>query len=382
MNIFNFTVEGEPFQFDSGFFDQEAFVVHSVPRDYTVSWKAENSPLLLIENILNQNPKNLLLIDKNVWDLYCAHSRINLNRVMFVRADEEFKTFHEGVEQTLSFLEKNNFGKGETLVVVGGGITQDIGAFVGAVYKRGIAWVFFPTTLLSMCDSCIGGKTGINYHKVKNQLALFSAPRQVLLCAKFLTTLHHREIQSGLGEILKLFITGGPEILKLFHNLVEPGGKIKDTNNWKKLIFGALGVKKLIVEKDEFELNLRKSLNYGHTLGHAIEVLTNYAIPHGQAVTMGLLCVNEMSRRRGLLSQQSCDEIRLLANHLFQTAPVTGNIIQELPALLLKDKKSIGNAVQFVFIQAIGNTLFKKLEVTNLLVEEIADILKKECYAN
>ena len=97
---------------------------------------------------------------------------------------------------------------------------------------------------------------------------------------------------------------------------------------------------------------------------------------------MGLLCVNEMSRLRGLLSQQSCDEIRHLANHLFQTAPVTGNIIQELPALLLKDKKSIGNAVQFVFIQAIGNTLFKKLEVTNLLVEEIVDILKKECYAN
>ena len=117
-------------------------------------------------------------------------------------------------------------------------------------------------------------------------------------------------------------------------------------------------------------------------MGHAIEVLTNYAIPHGQAVTMGLLCVNEMSRRRGLLSQQSCDEIRLLANHLFQTAPVTGNIIQELPALLLKDKKSIGNAVQFVFIQEIGSTLFKKLEVTNLLVEEIADILKKECYGN
>ena len=106
MNIFNFTVEGEPFKFDSSFFAQEEFVVHSVPRNYTVSWNTENSPLLLIENILNQNPKNLLLIDKNVWDLHCAHSRINLNRVMFVRADEEFKTFHEGVEQTFSFLEK------------------------------------------------------------------------------------------------------------------------------------------------------------------------------------------------------------------------------------------------------------------------------------
>ena len=378
MSNFQFSVEGENFSFDSSFLKQSQFTVHSVPRDYDVLWKEAVPPARLIEELLAKNPKNLLLIDKNVWDLHCRDLQIDPKRVMFVRADEEFKTFHNGVEQALGFLEDNHFGKGETLVVVGGGITQDIGAFVGAVYKRGIAWVFFPTTLLSMCDSCIGGKTGINFHKAKNQLALFSAPRQVVLCAEFLRTLHAREIKSGLGEILKLFVTGGKELLALFPKLVTKEGKVKDFASFKQLILGALGVKKQIVEKDEFELNIRKSLNYGHTLGHAIEVLSDYQIPHGQAVTMGLLVVNEMSCRRGMLSQEECQYVKNLTADLFQTAQLSKNIVQELPQLLLKDKKSVGNAVNFVFIRSIGDTVFVKLEVTPQLVEELIEVMHKE----
>ncbi len=381
MSQFVFTVEQEKFSFDESFLGADRFVVHSVPRDYEVSWEEKSSPAELIGQLMSQNSKNLLLIDKNVWDLHCQNLTLDLERVFFVRADEEFKTFHNGVEEALAFLEKNGFGKGETLVVVGGGITQDIGAFVGAVYKRGISWVLLPTTLLSMCDSCIGGKTGINYHKAKNQLALFSAPRRVLICPAFLRTLQPREIKSGLGEILKLFITGGPELLAYFKKLVPAGGDITDFAVFKSLIFGALGVKKQIVEKDEFELNLRKSLNYGHTLGHAIEVLSDYVIPHGQAVTMGLLVVNEMSRRRNMLSDEECAYIRSLARDLFQTAHLSADIVSALPTLLLKDKKSVGNAVQFVFIRSVGDTVFVKLEVTAELIKEIIDILNQEFYA-
>lgn len=378
MSNFKFSVEGENFSFDSSFLHQTRFTVHSVPRNYDVLWKEGVAPARLIGELLAKNPKNLLLIDKNVWDLHCADLQIDPKRVMFVRADEEFKTFHNGVEQALGFLEDNHFGKGETLIVVGGGVTQDIGAFVGAVYKRGIAWVLFPTTLLSMCDSCIGGKTGINFHKTKNQLALFSAPREVILCAEFLRTLHAREIKSGLGEILKLFITGGKDLLFLFSKLVTKEGRVKDFSSFKQLILGALGVKKQIVEKDEFELNIRKSLNYGHTLGHAIEVLSDYQIPHGQAVTMGVLAVNELSRRRGMLNEEDCRYIKNLAADLFQTARLSQNIVQELPQLLLKDKKSVGNAVNFVFIRNLGDTVFVKLEITPQLVEELIEVMHKE----
>lgn len=381
MSQFTFTVEQEKFTFDESFLHTNRFIVHSVPRDYEVLWEDASSPAELIGQLMAQNPKNLLLIDKKVWDLHCQNLKLGAERVFFVRADEEFKTFHNGVEQALAFLEKNSFGKGETLLVVGGGITQDIGAFVGAVYKRGIPWILFPTTLLSMCDSCIGGKTGINYHKVKNQLALFSAPRRVLICPDFLRTLQPREIKSGLGEILKLFITGGRTLLAHFEKLVPSGGHEIDFAAFKPLIFGALGVKKQIVEKDEFELNLRKSLNYGHTLGHAIEVLSGYAIPHGQAVTMGLLVVNEMSRRHKMLSDEECAYMRSLARDLFQTAHLSADIVSALPNLLLKDKKSIGNTVQFVFVRAPGNTVFVKLEITPELIQEILDILDQEFYA-
>ncbi|WP_428075723.1 3-dehydroquinate synthase [Candidatus Avelusimicrobium luingense] len=378
MSTYQFTVENEAFSFDSAFLESDSFVVRSVPRDYRVLLPQTDHPAELIQRMMDENPKNLLLIDQNVWNLYLADSHIDEKRVMFVQANEEFKTLHNGVEQALGFLEKNGFGKGETLVVVGGGVTEDIGAFVGAVYKRGIAWRFFPTTLLSMCDSCIGGKTGINYHKAKNQLALFSAPREVIICPAFLRTLHAREIKSGLGEILKLFITGGPELLARFSKYVSADGEVNNFESFRYLILGALGVKKQIVEKDEFELNLRKSLNYGHTLGHAIEVLSDYAIPHGQAVTMGVLVVNEMSRRRGLLSQQDCDAIRRLARNLFQTARLSKNIVNELPSLLLKDKKSIGNAVNFVFIKKPGETVFVKLDVNETLIQELLTCMHGE----
>ncbi len=378
MTQFHFTVDGQSFSFDESFLTQREFTVHSVPRNYQTVLDETQTPFQLVQRMLDENPKNLLLVDQNVWQLYGKNFRVESNRVMLVQANEEFKTFHNGVEQAISFLEKNNFGKGETLLVVGGGVTQDIGAFVGAVYKRGIAWRFFPTTLLSMCDSCIGGKTGINYHKAKNQLALFSAPRQVIICPAFLRTLQEREIKSGLGEILKLFITGGKELLSRFSNYVSSDGKVKDFASFKPLILGALGVKKQIVEKDEFELNIRKSLNYGHTLGHAIEVLSDYAIPHGQAVTMGVLIVNQLSRRRGLLKPQEENEIRTLAKNLFQTSRLSPHLVQELPQLLLKDKKSVGNAVNFVLIAAAGDTRFVKMEVTPQLTEELIEIMKEE----
>ena len=378
MTQFHFTVDNESFAFDDSFLTQREFTVHSVPRDYQTLLDDTDTPARLLQHMLDENPKNLLLIDQNVWQLYGQDVKVAPSRVMLVQANEEFKTFHQGVEQALQFLEKNGFGKGETLLVVGGGVTQDIGAFVGAVYKRGIAWRFFPTTLLSMCDSCIGGKTGINYHKAKNQLALFSAPRQVIICPAFLRTLQEREIKSGLGEILKLFITGGKELLSRFSQYVNAEGQVKDFASFKPLILGALGVKKQIVEKDEFELNIRKSLNYGHTLGHAIEVLSGYAIPHGQAVTMGVLVVNQLSRRRGLLSPQEEQEIRTLAKNLFHTSRLSPHMVQELPQLLLKDKKSVGNAVNFVLIAGAGDTRFVKLEVTPQLTQELIEIMQEE----
>lgn len=375
MTTFNFSVSDKNFSFNDEFFKLESFTVNSVPRPYDVVWNTA-APKQVIEQILAENPKNLLLTDRIVADLHFKDLSVAPERVLKIDATEEFKTL-TGVEKVIDFLDNAGFGKGETLVVVGGGITQDVGGLASALYKRGIKWVFLPSTLLSMCDSCIGGKVGVNHKKTKNQLALFIAPRKVILCPAFLDTLDKREIKSGLGEILKLCVTGGRELLNHFEAHTHDG-QVKSKADFQPLIFAALGVKKQVVEEDEFELDIRRSLNYGHTVGHALEVLSNYQIPHGQAVVMGIVIVDKLSANRGLLKEADRQEIKRCAQKLIDIKKLSDNIIEELPVLLRKDKKTIGNATSFVFITAPGKTQFVKLEVTAELTREITDIIKEE----
>ena len=208
----NFIIEDKKFSMPDNFFALGNYYIKSIPKNYKVTVKNDLTPIKDIQKLIDENKNNLLLADKKVYDLYFKDLKIEEKRLFLADAAEEFKTL-KGFQDVIAFLERNEFTKGEKLIVVGGGIIQDVGAFVGACYKRGIKWVYFPTTLLSMCDSCIGGKTGINHNKVKNQLALFSAPFEVNINIAFLKTLSEYDIKSGMGEILKLLVTGGPKAL-------------------------------------------------------------------------------------------------------------------------------------------------------------------------
>ena len=262
------------------------------------------------------------------------------------------------------FLNGLGVTKGEKLVVVGGGITQDIGAFVAASYKRGIDWVLLPTTLLSMCDSCIGGKTGINYNNVKNQLALFVSPTKVIINTSFIKTLQHRDVNSGMGEILKLCLLGGQHFVDLYNKLVIDG-EVKSFEDYKELIVNCLYIKKTIIEEDEFEFDVRRSLNYGHTVGHAIETLTNYEIPHGQAVAVGMQIVN-------CLSGYSDDKIKKNIDDLIKNKDVLKKInFSFLADLVKKDKKTIGNNATFVLLRHSGDTFFKSIAIDDNLIKKI-----------
>ena len=371
-----FEVEGKKYYIPENYAELSSFEVASSPRNYKVVWDECVSPEATVMNILNANSKNVLIVDKNVYELYFAKSGVDIKQVYVVDAIEENKNM-DTVLDFVSFLEKANFTKGETLVAVGGGIVEDIAAFVGAAYKRGINWEFFPTTLLSMCDSCIGGKTGINYHKVKNQMALFSAPRKVVINPNFLKTLHEREIRSGLGEILKLFVTAGEEILSGYEKCVKQGA-VEKFENFRYLILGALWTKKAIIEDDEFEFNIRKCLNYGHTLGHAFEVLTNYEIPHGQAVALGMIIVNRLSVNRGMLDEKTHLRIKKLADDLLISQNVKSIDTSKLLELIQKDKKTIGNTTTFVVIEQLGNTKFLKLQLTSDVLAEINRAIDEE----
>ena len=234
---------------------------------------------LIIQNYING--------DYVIIDDYFKYNNITVDNkyCIYIEAKESRKNINTVLE-IIDYLYNNNFNKKNKLIVIGGGITQDIGGFVSAIFKRGIRWIYIPTTLLSMTDSCIGGKVGINRNS-KNMLGLFASPEKVIISVFFLKTLSEDMIISGLGESLKLaIICGENEISNFFRLYIN--------KDYLTIIKQSLVIKKSIIEYDELEKNERRVLNYGHTIGHAIESSTDFFIPHGIAVLFGMLYINKL----------------------------------------------------------------------------------------
>lgn len=369
-----FIIENKAFTYAPMFTSHDQFTVTSIPRPYQVIWDNADNPFIKIQQILEQNKNNLLVIDEKVYQNYATKIAWPREKIFLIAATEDNKSL-TGATRLIDFLQTNEITKGEQLIVVGGGITQDLAGFVAAMYKRGIPWYLFPTTLLSMCDSCIGGKTGINYHNAKNQLALFSAPTQVIINPEFLTTLGAQEIKSGLGEILKLAITAGEPLIALFSKSVQQG-QVVQPEYFKPLIMGALSIKKAVVEVDEFEQNYRKSLNYGHTFGHAFEILSGYKIPHGLAVVMGMLVANDLSMKAQLLDKNENRRLKNLCLSLLSAevvATARSLDVQALLPLLKKDKKTLNARVNLVLLKKPGELVFKMMDLNAEFLEVIQD---------
>lgn len=375
MNDFSFIIENKDFFIPKDYLTNTNFIIKSSPKDYELIID-KNESVKSVINLLEENDKNVLFIDKNVFSLYFSSINLEDKNVYIFEAVEKNKDIEHALE-LISYLENIGFTKSEKLIVVGGGIVEDIGAFVGATFKRGINWIFFPTTLLSMCDSCIGGKTGLNYKGVKNQVALFSSPYKVVLNTHFIKTLSYNEIRSGLGEISKLCITGGRYFFDLYNSIVI-NGKVNSFENYLKLILSALYVKKAVIEEDEFEFNYRKSLNYGHTLGHAIEVMSQYKIPHGQAVAIGTIIANELACIYGCFDKDKCDYIKKRLLNIIDKEDLNNLNINRTLELIKKDKKVQGNELTLVAIKELGNTIFIKINIDEKIFNHIKSILEKE----
>ena len=343
--------------------EDNSLIINSVPQKYKVQIHTSR-PSLLLEELYSEG--DVLLIDYKLINLHDI--RASKYNMFPIHAEENNKTIETCLE-LISYLKKNGFNKANTLHVVGGGIVQDIGSFAAAVYKRGIKWILYPSTLLSMCDSCIGGKNGINFNGAKNQLALFSSPTAVHICTEFITTLQSREIKSGLGEVLKLYALGGNDLLDRYENLVS-NGIPNNKEAYKRLILDSLSVKKSVIEYDEFELNIRRSLNYGHTIGHALESLSDYKIPHGQAVVLGMMLVNKIFNK-------NFNQLDRLCSELIDPEDINNIPLEGLKSLLLNDKKTIGADAIFVVLDQIGETNFYKKKIDDSLVKKIEQEMHK-----
>jgi 3-dehydroquinate synthase len=376
--IKEFIIEGKKLKYDTDSLYKNNFIVKSIPQSYKVVFKSKISFLEdYYSKTFSESRTRFVVWDKNILNLYGSQIK-SLNNNHFVLNATEANKNSKSVFKLIDKLQSINFTKKETLISIGGGITQDISAFTRSIYKRGLDWSFVPTTLLSMADSCIGAKTALNHKGIKNQLALFSSPKEVIICPEFLKTLRLKEIESGYGEIIKLVIIGGEYAFNEFVNITNSSDS--EFKKITKLIKLSLQIKKVIIEKDEFEFNLRRSLNYGHTIGHAIEPVLNYKIPHGIAVSIGMILENNIAVNSGLLDINIAFKYNQLISKYVSKEywnMLTRIDLEKVYLNILQDKKTLNKNVNFAI--PIANSEFGILKINkNELTPKKLKIIFKE----
>jgi 3-dehydroquinate synthase len=298
---------------------------------------------------------------------------------IFIEASEEQKSFERLTPIFLELLARGLKRDG-TLVVIGGGVLQDIGCFIATVLFRGVRWELIPTTLLAQADSCIGSKSSINIGSYKNQIGTFYPPHRVLLVADVLRSLPWDEIRSGLGEVIKLQLIEGESG---FHELMGDLEKVTPEGCWdviSKWVKRSMAVKKPYIENDEYDRGIRNILNYGHTFGHAYESATKYAIPHGIAVLLGILTATHLSVRLGMVPVSHYQDLK---HRLSPWCSPYGNLLTKADrtaifSAIRHDKKNTGDAVNCILTRGPGRMEKMKVDFSGDLVPAVEEFILRE----
>jgi 3-dehydroquinate synthase len=326
--------------------------IRSGQGDYDVQFFDDSKSLA---TSLSAIKDSFVLVDETVAHLYPGLlSNIDRGRIFAIAATEENKTL-SGVERVATFIQQGGASRASTLIVVGGGIIQDIGTFTAHIYFRGIPYVYVPTTLLSMSDSCIGAKCGVNLGSFKNQLGFFQSPSRVAL---------------------KLAITDGDEAFGWLEQKLNRGGF--DIAFSREAIERSLETKRRVIEEDEYERGLRKTLNYGHTFGHALESVTENEVPHGLAVAWGVDIASFVATEIGLLSKDIFARIHVLNGEYFSFGTSHRYSAEQLLQSMKKDKKAASGSVQLILPRAFGHLEIVPTPIDGSLLQLIATYLDRE----
>ena len=257
--------------------------------------------------------------------------------------------------------------RSDAIIGFGGGATTDLAGFAAATWLRGIDWYAMPTSLAGMVDASIGGKTGLNSQSGKNLIGSFYSPKSVLIDTSYLTKLPARDLSAGMAEVIKCGFISDYKIL----NLVQD-----DVIDFDQLIYRAVKVKAKVVAKDFKESKLREILNYGHTLGHAIEKDSKFRLRHGEAVSIGMVFAAELSNELVGLSKEGVDLHRVLSGNFKLPISYPKSRWKSLSALLLKDKKVKQGKVRFIGISKIGKPVWLEDVPSNTLARVYERITK------
>lgn len=311
-----------------------------------------------LPELLGERVKKVLVIHPRALRMTGDTVRDDLEAAGFTALTAEIPDAEEGKHiQVASFcwevLGKNDFTRSDAIVAVGGGAVTDLGGFVAATWLRGVKLVNIPTSLLGMVDASVGGKTGINTAEGKNLVGSFHPPAGVLVDLDTLATLPPNELISGMAEVIKCGFIADPVILDLIEANPEA---VKDPASpiLRELIERAIAVKAKVVSEDLKESGLREILNYGHTLGHAIELAERYSWRHGAAVSVGMMFAAELARSVGRLSDEDADRHRTILDLLGLPLSYRRDRWQALLDGMKRDKKSRGDLLRFVVLDGIG----------------------------
>ena len=303
---------------------------------------------------MNDKKQVFILTDENVAPFWLPEVaywlRCDPAIDIIVKADEQYKTL-QTVQRIWKTLMKHHADRNALLINLGGGVVTDLGGFAASTYKRGIKFINIPTTLLGMVDAAIGGKTGIDFGGGKNQIGTFAEAEEVIIDPVFLTTLPQRELLSGLAEMLKYGFIADVNLLKI------------NIENYQQFIDRCGEIKREIVAKDPHETGLRKILNFGHTIGHAIEshcLTTDCPLLHGEAVALGMCAALWLSvKQLGLDEKVLKDYEKQLPMLLSEAEIVLSEAdIEPILGYLLHDKKNKGEKPQFVLLEAVGKPIW------------------------
>ncbi len=308
-----------------------------------------------LANLLEKKGKRYALVtDTHVEKLYGRKLQRQLKQKGFdvelivIPPGEQAKTRQTKADIEDQMLE-HKLGVDTTVIALGGGVVTDLVGFVAATYCRGIPLISVPTTLLGMVDASIGGKTGVNVAKGKNLIGIYHFPSLVLIDPEFLKTLSKEELRNGMAEVIKYGLIASKKLFTIVENGVD----------LLEAIARSIEIKMAVVEKDPFEQKgYRRVLNFGHTIGHALESLLNYEIGHGDAVAIGMLMESYLSMRMGYLKEQDFNRIHhLLKNQDFPLEILKKVTCARLIKAMALDKKSLENVPRFVLLQSIGRTV-------------------------
>jgi len=350
----------------------EEIIIQSHKGEYKVSFNRGEM------DQLNSNPieNAIYIVDKNIARLYQKrlNNILNCKRVLQIEATEENKSldkFTKYVEQLVQLKVR----RGQPLVAIGGGIIQDITCFLATTMMRGLPWVFYPTTLLAQSDSCIGSKSSINSGEVKNILGTFTPPENVIIDVDFLQTLEKKEIYSGIGEMIKVHAINSPDS---FNNISNSYGElVADFDVMEKFVHDSLLMKKKLIEIDEFDAGPRNVMNYGHSFGHAIETATNYGIPHGVAVTIGMDLANYVAVSLGVSTNEHFERMHTVMDKNCVAYRHVYIDTELLLSALAKDKKNSATQLRLILPDKEGRISIGLYDNNKILAESIYEYFSK-----